>query len=67
MLLYDSFLNLQVRNSDITVVSNDARKAIADGFPVTQVVCADLQPGKLPARVEDPENYNVSRIPGPRT
>jgi hypothetical protein len=68
MLLYVFLLLISQGRSEITLVGNDARKAIADGFSVTQVVCADLQPGKLPAHVEDPElNYTVSRISGPRT
>lgn len=28
------------------LVGNDARKAVADGYPVTKVIASDLEPGK---------------------
>lgn len=33
-------------------VGNDARKAVADGFPVENVVCSDLERGEITLAVE---------------
>jgi hypothetical protein len=38
-------IRLLVRNTYILIVGTDARKLIADGYPLEQVVTSDLQQG----------------------